>query len=447
MRRFVHVIGLVTIALAATLTRAGGVVDSQAIRALASDALGEDGARAARATAALRAVGPLGLEVLIAAHKDVLQRGEADPRWARLRAAIDRVAAQRDAYASRLYWYTDLELAKAAARETGRPILSLRLLGRLDEEMSCANSRLFRSLLYANQEVSSVLRQRFVLHWQSVRPVPRVRVDFGDGRVLERTITGNSIHYVLDAEGRPLDAIPGLWSPRGFLAEVLRGEALSRQLAGLDKPNRASALLVAYDRSALETQTAWAAVAASRPEDALLLAPGEDDTPKARATGRPEALQAGAITATKMAMERPILSALATRLPLPEPATEGGWARIAETEAASVEFDPATVALIARKVASGHGGEEATVLEHAARLERTLEKLKRTVAEDELRNRFELQPRVRRWIARAGLADLDRLNQRVYAELFLTPNDDPWLGLAPDDAYAAIEKEGKRESR
>jgi len=99
-------------------------------------------------------------------------------------ATLDAVCAQKDCAASHLYWYTDLETARAAAKTSGRPILSLRLLGRLDEELSCANSRFFRSVLYANQRVSKELRDRFVLHWQSERPVPKVTVDFGDGRRL-----------------------------------------------------------------------------------------------------------------------------------------------------------------------------------------------------------------------------------------------------------------------
>ena len=72
------------------------------------------------------------------------------------------------------------------------------MLGRLDEDLSCANSRLFRATLYANQDVSAFLREHFVLYWSSERPVPRVTIDYGDGRRLERTTTGNSAHYVLD---------------------------------------------------------------------------------------------------------------------------------------------------------------------------------------------------------------------------------------------------------
>jgi hypothetical protein len=38
--------------------------------------------------------------------------------------------------------------------------------------------------------------------------------------------------------------------------------------------------------------------------------------------------------------------------------------------------------------------------------------------------------------------DLAALNEWVYAELFLTPSKDPWLGLAPPDVYTALDGNG-----
>jgi len=34
--------------------------------------------------------------------------------------------------------------------------------------------------------------------------------------------------------------------------------------------------------------------------------------------------------------------------------------------------------------------------------------------------------------------DIEQLNERVYARLFLTPSSDPWLGLAPSNSYTAL---------
>lgn len=139
--------------------------------------------------------------------------------------ALDAICSQKDAHTTLLYWFTDLPSAIAQARRTQRPILSLRLLGRLDEELSCANSRFFRKLLYPEPRINRVLRERFVLHWESVRPVPKVTIDFGDGKRLVRTLTGNSAHLVLDPFGRPVDALPGLVSPDVFLAQLARAHA------------------------------------------------------------------------------------------------------------------------------------------------------------------------------------------------------------------------------
>src|SRR6185369_14363712 len=162
--------------------------------------------------------------------------------WERVRTAFDRVGRQRDNYVSQLYWFTDLDAAKAAARSSGKPILSLRLLGRLDQEYSCANSRFFRTTLYANTEVSGFLRDHFILHWQSVRPVPRITIDMGDGRRIERTITGNSIHYILNADGQPLDALPGLYGAKTFLNELNRAVTAEQQASKLNGTQRTAFL-------------------------------------------------------------------------------------------------------------------------------------------------------------------------------------------------------------
>ncbi len=117
-----------------------------------------------------------------------------------------------------LPWFSSLPAALTEARRTHRPILSLVLLGDLFDELTCANSRFFKRVLYRDPRVHQVLRQDFVLHWRSVRPVPLVTLDFGDGRRITKTITGNSAHLVLDGRGRVVDALPGLCDADTFLA-------------------------------------------------------------------------------------------------------------------------------------------------------------------------------------------------------------------------------------
>ena len=173
----------------------------------------------------LRAHGPRGLEAWIQRHG----KG-ASPE-------LDALCRQKDAHTSLLYWFTELPAAIEEARRSDKPILSLRLLGNLDEELSCANSRFFRKLLYPDARVNALLREGFVLHWESVRPVPVVTIDFGGGKKLTRTLTGNSVHLVLDSLGRPVDALPGLMSPKVFAEQLEQARRLAaadrRELAAL----------------------------------------------------------------------------------------------------------------------------------------------------------------------------------------------------------------------
>lgn len=174
----------------------------------------------------VRAQGPRGLEAWLKAKG----RAASAPS-----AELDALCRQKDAHTSLLYWFTELPAAIEEVRRTGKPILSLRLLGNLDEELSCANSRFFRKMLYPDPRVNAILRERFVLHWQSVRPVPIITIDFGGGKKLTQTITGNSVHLVLDAMGRPVDALPGLMRAEVFARQLLAAHELAcaprRQLA------------------------------------------------------------------------------------------------------------------------------------------------------------------------------------------------------------------------
>src|SRR5687767_9081556 len=214
---------------------------------LSAQAVSEDYPAAMSAIRELRTMGPVGLDALFVKYAAEIERyaktGELDKNWLRIANALDTVAMQKDAYASHLYWYSDLGEAKRVAKTKNKPILTLRLLGNLNEEFSCANSRLFRAVLYPNADISRYLRANYILHWKSVRPAPRITIDFGDGRKIERTITGNSIHYVLSANGNVVDAIPGLYSPAAFLKYIKGAADVSRSLAGLPAKQQDLALL------------------------------------------------------------------------------------------------------------------------------------------------------------------------------------------------------------
>src|SRR6185369_15515045 len=103
---------------------------------LARNAVSEDAALSAPAIEELRALGPTGLQTLMSEYAREINQHVANPtaasdaQWQRISAALDAVAQQKNSYISGLYWYTDLENAKQASAASGKPILSLRLLGK-----------------------------------------------------------------------------------------------------------------------------------------------------------------------------------------------------------------------------------------------------------------------------------------------------------------------------
>ncbi|MBA3451624.1 MAG: hypothetical protein H0T42_00850, partial [Deltaproteobacteria bacterium] len=209
-----------------------------------------------RHDAAAPARGPAELEALLARY----DRMKPGPAREALALAIDQHAGQRYATVSRLYWYTDLPAAQAAARASHRPILALRMLGRLDEDLSCANSRLFRATLYSNTAVSKFLRENFILYWSSERPVPKVTIDFGGGRTIQGTTTGNSAHYVLDENGEVLDVLPGLYAPTAFTTELTKSLVLANEVDDLSAARRTEVISRYHKTAATQLDKAWAGI-------------------------------------------------------------------------------------------------------------------------------------------------------------------------------------------
>lgn len=397
-------------------------------------AVSEDREEAGAAIAALRDRGPAGLQEFLTAwggtidrYPDLVAAGSpelSDQLWARLTRAIDGVGAQRDNVAAKLYWYTDLDKARAASKESGRPILSLRLLGRLDDELSCANSRFMRTALYANEEVSGILRDRFILHWQSVRPVPKISIDFGDGRTLVRTVTGNSLHYVLDAEGRPIDALPGLYGPGSFKAWLERMQALHAELQADPEPQAATGILADHHagriaRIALDWKSDLAAAGHAG-------AAGIVEGPLQEGEFH-EALVAARLTVSKMAVESPVLKAMRAGSSLEQAMSDAIWKDLARLRLDEARLDEASIRVMACKA--------------AATLE-MVQGFERLIAEDAVRNEYLHHRRIHEWFAKSAVGDQEGLTERIYGELFLTPSEDPWLGLVPADTYAALDGNG-----
>jgi hypothetical protein len=359
-----------------------------------------------------------------------------------LAAEIDRAAHQKYATVSRLYWHTGLESAVEAARAQGRPILHLRMLGRLDEDLSCANSRLFRATLYANQEISAFLREHFVLYWSSERPVPRVTIDYGDGRRLERTTTGNSAHYVLDENGNVLDVLPGLYAPQAFRRELELSLALVASVRGASDEARAR-LIAGFHRERDEAaRRDWQLVSArlGLPLAQLRVEP----------RAQTELVAAQIRTMTKAAVELRDLNAFVPEL-APESVPENQvalWSAMGRSLYRAGDpanalpphtLDRASRSLIKRLHDAVPDDMRATKDEREAMLAR----LEQLLAADTALNQLRLRPEISREIVRrGGRLDFASLNAWVYAEVFRTPSHDAWLGLLPRNVFTGLPGDG-----
>ena len=379
------------------------------------------------------------------------------PAKDKLAEQIDRVAHQKYATVSRLYWYTDLASAKTAARKYGRPILHLRMLGKLDEELSCANSRLFRATLYANQDVSRFLRERFILYWSSERPVPHVTIDYGDGRRLERTATGNSAHYILDEDGNVLDVLPGLYAPTAFVRELEGSLALAASVRDKSDEERAKLLVDYHGQRVIAAKRDWEGLAGMRwiPGAAQLLT----QSPLAEAQLR---------TTAKVATELPVVRFFAKGL-APEAVSEDQiemWATAGQvlygigdlTHATPLQtlrveltmgraqlpapppvLDEASRALVVRL----HNGVPRELRATGKQLDAMIARLEQAIVADSALNQLRLRPQIGREIVRrGGRTDFATLNAWIYAEVFRTPKEDAWLGLLPRNVFTGLPGDG-----
>jgi hypothetical protein len=256
--------------------------------------------------------------------------------------------------------------------------------------------------------------------------VPKVTVDYGDGRRLVGTVTGNSVHYLLDPSGRLVDALPGLATPDRFLAWLRSSSELAHEWARLDDVAFAARLRDDHRRADQNLLRAvhedlraqgWNDGAI---EDATeLFEPAVDEASDAV----PTAAEASRLALTKAAGEAPLLTSIGTPPLRPQQS-------VAVVSLAANEHWKAQLSREARGLVAARAPE--TVRTDLAG---ALERMGQRLAEDGVRNEVFLHRRIHAALAKAQTAPRwQDFNAWVYATLFLTPASDPWLGLAPTEA-------------
>ena len=227
-------------------------------------------------------------------------------------------------------------------------------------------------MLLSDPRIQELLATKVVPCWVSVRDVPKVTVDLGDGRVLHRTITGNTVIHLCDRTGRVIDAFPGIYTPDAFLAELAPALALLDPDAAGPSDDR----LRTFHQERFDGEVA-----------------SEDRR----------------ITLSKSVIEAPLLTALGRHTfpiikPIPAPA---GLSRF---EAATQRIVDASHPAAPPEVARSRG--------------------RSAIEEDSVNNQTVVRPLVHLYLSEAVLGRTPlECRDAFFVKLLKVPLHDPWLGL------------------
>jgi hypothetical protein len=83
-------------------------------------------------------------------------------------------------------------------------------------------------VLFSSDDVATFINGTFEPVWESVRPVPIVTIDFGNGQTITRTLHGNIATYLCGPDGRVFDILPGIYEPKEYLNQLTQFTLLYR---------------------------------------------------------------------------------------------------------------------------------------------------------------------------------------------------------------------------
>ena len=237
-------------------------------------------------------------------------------------------------------------------------------------------------MLFSQDNVANFVNRYFEPVWQSVRPVPILRIDFGDGKVLTRTLHGNILTSVCTAEGEVLDALPGIYAEAAYLDRLNQLRLLAAYVKRQPAKGRAE-MVKAYHAKQAE------ALAKKQPREVFV-----------------ENLKRVAVS--KSVIERPIEIVL----------QKGG-----------PPTAPANVAPQKKNV---------------SRLSDVDVKLWKELAEDTQLNETTRRQQIHELLASSGMVRPEKVTKPIYKDVLHADLDDPYLGLgkALFDTYPFAKEDG-----
>jgi hypothetical protein len=220
-------------------------------------------------------------------------------------------------------------------------------------------------VLFSQHRVADFVNRSFEPVWQSVRPVPIVRIDFGNGTVLTRTLHGNILTSVCTPNGLVVDALPGIYSADVYVDQLNRLRLLAQLVQARPEEGR-DAWLRDYHRREARAK-------AVKPNPAMLRA----------------------VPITKGVIERPV-----------EVVVRANVVNAAVNQAQRPSGPPVERAVPKEDVASW-----------------------KTMAEDTRLNESLRRWQIHEMLASVGLVPPERVTRPIYKDVLHADLDDPYLGL------------------
>ncbi|MGI9516500.1 MAG: hypothetical protein ACR2NP_05625 [Pirellulaceae bacterium] len=101
-------------------------------------------------------------------------------------------------------------------------------------------------MLFSDETIADTINEQFEPVWVSLREVPRVTIDFGNGHVIRRTLHGNIATWICDSDGTAIDVLPGIYEPQSYLLNLQYVAVQHRQFGELDSAEERREWLAAY---------------------------------------------------------------------------------------------------------------------------------------------------------------------------------------------------------
>lgn len=107
-------------------------------------------------------------------------------------------------------------------------------------------------MLFSHPNTAALINGESEPVWESVRPVPSLTVDFGNGQVVRRTLHGNIATWITDSRGRVVDVIPGIYERTVYERRLRLLLAFARRL-GTHSDESFEEQILAHHKDALVT--------------------------------------------------------------------------------------------------------------------------------------------------------------------------------------------------